>query len=69
MEQHDHDQKYKMKQNADKNMKCRTSALKIGKVKLWEIYEGNFFFLTLRGDNFANSGPNLKKNGGTFWNF
>jgi hypothetical protein len=30
MEQHDHDQKYKMKQNADKNMKCRTSALKIG---------------------------------------
>jgi hypothetical protein len=30
MEQRDHDQKYKMKQNADKNMKCRTSALKIG---------------------------------------
>ena len=39
-----------------------------GKVKLWEIYEG-VFFLTLGGDNFVNSGPKLKKNGGTFWNF
>jgi hypothetical protein len=48
---------------------CNIKIKDNGKGEVVGNFWGSFFFLTLRSDNFVNSGPNLKIKGGTFWNF